>query len=283
MPDWLFESLVRQYGVEETLALAAALNQPAPLDLRVNDLSRPNDAAVIARFAADGLGALAGEFSPGRSASTASRPWPGIPLRRRWRSRMRKPALGLLLAPRRGEMVVDFCAGAGGRPSSSVPSPEEHRQALCLRCFRPAPRQSEAAACPLGPVQRPSGRIEHERDPRVRRLAGKADRVLVDAPVSGPRHPAPQSRSQVAPGRSGDRRTDRQAEAILTAAATLVRPGGRLVYATCSLLAAENDAVVDGFPGRASRFPAASAGDILARQEIALEPTACGSSPPSWL
>lgn len=89
--------------------------------------------------------------------------------------------------------------------------------------------------------------IAHERDERVKRLYGKADRVLVDAPCTGTgtlrRHPdlkwrqSPATLAELAP-------TQR---AILAAASKLVKPGGRLVYATCSVLAAENEAVADEF------------------------------------
>ena len=89
--------------------------------------------------------------------------------------------------------------------------------------------------------------IAHERDTKVKRLAGKIDRVLVDAPCTGfgtlRRNPdlkwrqTPQDVAELAA---------KQAR-ILDAASTLVKPGGRLVYATCSVLPEENDAIVDAF------------------------------------
>ncbi|MEY3474975.1 MAG: hypothetical protein RL087_1433, partial [Pseudomonadota bacterium] len=95
--------------------------------------------------------------------------------------------------------------------------------------------------------------IAHERDDRIKRLAGKIDRVLVDAPCSGlgtlRRNPdlkwrqTPESVAEMAV----------RQQAILTAAARLLRPGGRLVYATCSLLAQENEAVVAGFEAEHGR------------------------------
>jgi 16S rRNA (cytosine967-C5)-methyltransferase len=108
--------------------------------------------------------------------------------------------------------------------------------------------------------------IAHERDDRIKRLAGKIDRVLVDAPCSGlgtlRRNPdlkwrqSPQAILELT-GKQG---------AILTSAARLLKPGGRLVYATCSLLAQENEAVCDAFsaahPGFEKRDAAALLGDL---------------------
>jgi 16S rRNA (cytosine967-C5)-methyltransferase len=108
---------------------------------------------------------------------------------------------------------------------------------------------------------------------KVKRLAGKLDRVLVDAPCSGlgtiRRNPDLKWRQTPA---SVDELSVKQA-AILRAAATLVKPGGRLVYATCSLLAAENEAVVDAFLSAHADFVVVSAQEILAAQQIAID---CG-------
>ena len=111
--------------------------------------------------------------------------------------------------------------------------------------------------------------INNEHDNRVRRLAGKADRVLVDAPCSGTgtlrRNPDSKWREPdlIEAAASQTR--------ILEAAATLVKPGGRLVYATCSLLREENDAIVDGFLARHADFFRLPAQDILARRGVTLE------------
>ncbi len=113
-------------------------------------------------------------------------------------------------------------------------------------------------------------RIESENDQKVKRLAGKLDRVLVDAPCSGlgtlRRNPdlkwrqSPESVAEL---------TAKQA-AILASASRLVKPGGRLVYATCSLLAEENEAIVGDFLAAHADFRVLPAGEILQRQGIAL-------------
>jgi 16S rRNA (cytosine967-C5)-methyltransferase len=113
--------------------------------------------------------------------------------------------------------------------------------------------------------------IAHERDAKVKRLAGKIDRVLVDAPCTGfgtlRRNPdlkwrqSPQDLVEL---------VAKQAR-ILAAAATLVKPGGRLVYATCSVLPDENDAIVDAFLAAHPHFRAVDASAELARAGIALD------------
>jgi 16S rRNA (cytosine967-C5)-methyltransferase len=115
--------------------------------------------------------------------------------------------------------------------------------------------------------------IASENDPRVKRLAGKIDRVLVDAPCSGlgtlRRNPdlkwrqSPEALAEL---------TAKQA-AILASAARLVKPGGRLVYATCSLLPEENEAIVAAFLAANEAFVPVSAEEVLAKQGITI---ACG-------
>ncbi|HSQ81145.1 MAG TPA: RsmB/NOP family class I SAM-dependent RNA methyltransferase, partial [Casimicrobiaceae bacterium] len=113
--------------------------------------------------------------------------------------------------------------------------------------------------------------IAHERDAKVKRLAGKIDRVLVDAPCTGfgtlRRNPDLKWRQS-----ENDLRelAEKQAR-ILAAAATLVKPGGRLVYATCSVLPEENDTIVDAFLAAHPEFAQGDASAILAQAGIALD------------
>jgi 16S rRNA (cytosine967-C5)-methyltransferase len=111
--------------------------------------------------------------------------------------------------------------------------------------------------------------IENERDPKLKRMAGKADRVLVDAPCSGlgtlRRNPDLKWRQSPA---TVAELAIKQAS-ILAAASRLVKPGGRLVYATCSLLADENQAIVDAFVAGHPDFTIDPADEILGRQGVA--------------
>ena len=113
--------------------------------------------------------------------------------------------------------------------------------------------------------------IAHERDVKVKRLAGKIDRVLVDAPCTGfgtlRRNPDLKWRQT----EDDLRELVAKQAAILDAAATLVKPGGRLVYATCSVLPDENDAIVDAFLAARPKFAQLDAAAILAQAGIALD------------
>jgi len=273
LPDWLYNALEAQLGAEEVLTLAQALNQPAPLDLRVNTV-KTNREAVLARFVEDGIAAVHGPLSP---MAVRLREKPALakhPLFLEGAFEVQDEGsqlLGYLLEPKRGEMVVDFCAGAGGKTLllGALMKNTGRLYAFDVSDKRLANLKPRLARSGLSNVH--PARIEHERDTKVKRLAGKVDRVLVDAPCSGlgtlRRNPDlkwRQSEDSVA------ELTVKQA-AILDAAAKLVRPGGRVVYATCSLLTAENDAIVEAFLVRHPEFTLTSASGVLAKQGIALD------------
>jgi 16S rRNA (cytosine967-C5)-methyltransferase len=179
--------------------------------------------------------------------------------------------LGYLMEPKRGELVVDFCAGAGGKTLllGAMMKNTGRLYAYDVSDKRLAKMKPRLARSGLSNVH--PARIEHERDIKIKRLAGKADRVLVDAPCSGlgtlRRNPDLKWRQNEA---SVAELTVKQA-AILDAAAKMVRPGGRLVYATCSLLTAENDAIVEAFLAGHPEFTLTPASTVLAKHGIALE------------
>ena len=267
LPDWLANALREQLPETEFWPLVAALSEPAPLDLRVNGLkARRED---VQRTLAD--------------AGITAEPTPHSP----WGLRVQgKPALNklevftsgavevqdegsqllaLLLDAKRGEMVVDFCAGAGGKTLALGAAMRNTGRLYAFdvsghRLDALKPRLARSGLSNVYPAQ-----IAHERDDRVRRLAGKIDRVLVDAPCSGlgtlRRNPdlkwrqSPQSVAEL----------QAKQQAILASAARLLKPGGRLVYATCSLLAAENQAVAQAFEaGHGRDFVAVPAAEALA-------------------
>ena len=248
LPEWLVTPLKAQLG-DELWSLAEALQQPAPLDLRVNSLvaKRPE---VQAQFAQAAIKSIATPFSP-------------------WGLRLEgKPALNkldaftrgaveiqdegsqllaLLLDARRGEMVVDFCAGAGGKTLAIGAAMRNTGRLYAFdtsahRLDALKPRLARSGLSNVHPAA-----IAHERDDRIKRLAGKIDRVLVDAPCSGlgtlRRNPDLKWRQSP---KTVQELASRQA-AILQGAARLVKPGGRLVYATCSMLPEENEAIAEAF------------------------------------
>lgn len=273
LPDWLYETLAAQFAPDDLAALAASLNQPAPLDLRVNPLKAERD-AVLARLNADGLAAQPGRYSPLAIRFAGKPSIARHPLFLEGAVEVQDEGsqlLGFLVAPRRGEMVADFCAGAGGKTLllGALMRSQGRLYAFDVaekRLAKLKPRLARSGLSNVYPV-----RIDSENDGKIKRLAGKLDRVLVDAPCSGlgtlRRNPDLKWR-QTAP--SVAELTVKQA-AILHAASALVKPGGRLVYATCSLLAAENDAIVSAFLAAHPEFVALPACDVLRQQGIAVD------------
>ncbi len=271
-PDWLYERLLAQWPEAELELLARALNQSAPLDLRVNILKTTREDA-LAQLAASGLAAAPGALSPWAIRLAEKPALAKHPLFMEGCVEVQDEGsqlLGLLLAPRRGEMVVDFCAGAGGKTLllGALMKNAGRLYAFDVSDKRLAnlkPRLARSGLSNVHPV-----RIEHERDLKVKRLAGKIDRVLVDAPCSGlgtlRRNPDLKWRQNE---KSVAELCAKQA-AILASAANLLKPGGRLVYATCSLLHDENDAIVDAFLAAHPDYQVLSADEALARHGVSL-------------
>jgi 16S rRNA (cytosine967-C5)-methyltransferase len=276
LPEWLVQPLKEQLGAE-FWPLVDSLNQSAPLDLRVNTLTdkRPDVQKEL------------------KLAGIAAQPTPYSP----WGLRLdTKPALtkldafargaievqdegsqllALLLDAKRGEMVVDFCAGAGGKTLAIGASMRNTGRLYAFdtsahRLDALKPRLARSKLSNVHPAA-----IAHERDERVKRLAGKIDRVIVDAPCSGlgtlRRNPdlkwrqSPQSVQEM---------TVKQA-AILQSAARLLKPGGRLVYATCSLLPQENEEIAQAFSLANSGFNPLPAAEILSNLKVDGAPTLC--------
>jgi 16S rRNA (cytosine967-C5)-methyltransferase len=271
LPHWLYVAIEQQYP--DAVALLAASTEPAPLDLRVNSL-KASRAAVIEELAAHHVQAVAARYSP-EGIRLATKPaltqWPAY---REGRIEVQDEGSQLvarLLQPRRGEMVVDFCAGAGGktlalgalmRSSGRLYAFDIHQK----RLDGLGPRLKRSGLSNVHPVA-----IRSESDIRVKRLAGKCDRVLVDAPCSGSgtlrRNPDLKWRfdeTELA-------RVNEVQRAVLAAAARLPRRGGRLVYATCSLLARENQQVIEDFLATHADYHLVPAHDVLSAQGIEIE------------
>jgi 16S rRNA (cytosine967-C5)-methyltransferase len=273
LPDWLYDKFVAQYGEEETQALAAVLNTPAPLDLRVNSLKSDRD-KVIAELA---TAPIAAEPTP--YSALGLRIWKkpalqNLPLFKEGAIEVQdegSQVLAQLLGARRGEMVVDFCAGAGGKTLAIGAIMRNTGRLYAFdvsekRLTKLKPRLARSGLSNVHPVV-----IAHERDAKVKRLAGKIDRVLVDAPCSGMgtlrRNPDVKWRQQP----EGIAELTEKQASILDGAARLVKFGGRLVYATCSLLDEENDGIVQGFLASHPDFELVPMHKVLAEQRISLE------------
>lgn len=284
LPEWLATALREQVGGEFD-ALVNSLNQAAPLDLRVNILKRKREAAL------DEL----------QKAGLACAPTPYSPLGIRLEGKpslAKLPAfvqgevevqdegsqlLALLLDAKRGEMVVDFCAGAGGKTLAIGAAMRNSGRLYAFdtsshRLSALAPRLARSGLSNVHPVA-----IAHERDERIKRLAGKIDRVLVDAPCSGL---GTLRRSPDLKWRQTPETVAAQGElqrAILHSAARLLKPGGRLVYATCSLLPDENEKVALDFGEAHKDFEILPAVELLAAAQVPQPDGLCAGNHLQWL
>jgi len=276
LPLWLYAALAAQY--EDVQALTEVLAEPAPLDLRVNTLKIGRD-EVLAELRGATRSHAPLDAEPTRFSPDGVRLYekPGLtrwPLYRDGLIEVQDEGSQLiarLVAPRRGDMVADFCAGAGGKTLAlgSLMRSSGRIYAFDINARRLAglgPRLKRSGLSNVHPAA-----IHSENDPKVKRLAGKIDRVLVDAPCSGSgtlrRNPDLKWRFDDA---ELARVNDVQAR-LLRAASRLVKPGGRLVYATCSLLACENQHVVDRFLREDPGFAPLPAADVLAHQGIEID------------
>jgi 16S rRNA (cytosine967-C5)-methyltransferase len=273
LPDWIVERLRRDRSEADLLALARGLNEPAPLDLRVNTLRSDREEAGRG-LAESGIASAPTPYSP-------------VGLRVEGRPPVNRHSLFLagaievqdegsqllclLVAPRRSDLVVDFCAGAGGKSLMLGALMRSQGRIYAFdvssaRLARLGPRLKRSGLSNLHPAP-----IRDENDIRIKRLAGKIDRVLVDAPCSGlgtlRRNPDLKWRQSP---RSVEELKAKQA-AILHSAARLVKPGGRLVYATCSLLAEENEDIVATFLGAHPEFRQLDCAHLLREAGVSLD------------
>ncbi|CAB3746555.1 RsmB/NOP family class I SAM-dependent RNA methyltransferase [Paraburkholderia humisilvae] len=273
LPDWIYEALAKRFEPQELVQLAAALNYPAPLDLRANPMKASRD-EVLQALTNAGIDAGAMPFAPFGVRVAGKPPLTKLDaFQNGWIEVQDEGSqlLCTLVAPRRGEMIVDFCAGAGGKTLALGAMMRSTGRLYAFdvserRLAKLKPRLARSGLSNVNPVL-----IDSEHDAKIKRLAGKIERVLVDAPCSGlgtlRRNPdlkwrqSPESIGELTPKQT----------AILASAARLVKKGGRLIYATCSILEAENEAVVAQFLADHPDFTLVPARDVLAEQRIELD------------
>ncbi len=262
IPDWLAGPFEENFA-DEWPAEAAALAARAPLDLRVNTLKSDREKVLhqLKRF-----GATAGRISPVAVRLPARAGWERAPNIQREEIFQRghvevqdegSQAAALLVYAQPGDQVLDLCAGAGGKTLALAAHMENRGQI----------HATDADAGQLAPiferVKRAGARnvqIHGARDD-LSALEGKMDRVLIDAPCSGSgtwrRRPETKWRLSE---QTLERRMDDQAE-VLERARSFVRPGGYIVYVTCSMLPQENEGAIDTFLEHSPEFAPVSAGE----------------------
>jgi len=246
-PCWLDASLRRRFG-DRTATEMAAMAGRAPVDLRANLLKTTRDAA-LAQLAAKGIAARPTARSPHGLRLDAHDRLDELALLREGLVEPQDEAAqlcALLVGAEPGMQVVDYCAGAGGKALALAALMRNKGQVYALdrdprRLQRLGPRAQRAGARNI------QARPIKADDPWLAELAGRCDRVLVDAPCSGTGtwRRNPEARFRLTPDMLAAH--TRRQDQVLRDAADLVRPGGRLVYATCSLLPEENEDRVAAF------------------------------------
>ena len=272
LPAWLWEKLSQNFGEQDALALAESLNTPAPLDLRVNTMKSDRE-TVIASLA---QAPIIAEPTPFSSTGLRVRKKPSIqnlPLFKDGTIEVQDEGsqlLAQLVGARRGEMVADFCAGAGGKTLALGATMRNTGRLYAFdisekRLAKLKPRLARSGLSIVHPVV-----FAHEKDSKIKRLAAKLDRVLVDAPCSGlgtlRRNPDVKWRQTP----EGVAELNVKQASILASASRMVKPGGRLVYATCSILDEENEGIVQAFLAAHPDFTLIPASQILEEQKIEL-------------
>jgi 16S rRNA (cytosine967-C5)-methyltransferase len=264
-PDWLDEPLARQYGDDRALE-TAALAARAPVDLRVNSLKTDVARALkaLSPLGAAPAGLLADALRvPAPDAAERAAPVESAPeFQKGWfevqdlGSQIAAAAAGEI----KGRQVLDFCAGGGGKTLALAAAMGNSGQLYAYdsdarRLSETVKRATRAGVRNLQ-VRSPL------RPDALDGLEGRMDLVFVDAPCTGSgtwrRHP--DAKWRLTPAQL-ERRIAEQDE-VLAAAGDYVKPGGRLIYVTCSLLAEENE-------DRVATFLAANPGFESAPIELA--------------
>jgi 16S rRNA (cytosine967-C5)-methyltransferase len=264
-PDWLDPYLVRVFG-DERAAEGEALASRAPLDLRVNTLSATRD-EVLPRLSH--LGAEPARWSPTglriRLAADAKSPAihaEPVYLKGQIEVQDEGSQLAALLAGAKpSEQVIDLCAGAGGKTLALAAAMESHGQIYATdsdkrRLAAIHERIARADARNIQ-VRTPRGETDALAD-----LAGRADLVLIDAPCTGTGtwRRNPDAKWRIRPGSLAERLKEQ--EIVLDRACGLVKPGGRIAYITCSVLAEENGDQIRAFTTRHPDFSVEKPGEV---------------------
>jgi 16S rRNA (cytosine967-C5)-methyltransferase len=273
LPPWIAARFVEELGLPEARELARAMNQRAPLTVRANLLRASRDELGV-RLAAEGMGCTPTAFSPwGLTLDGHQNAFGLRSFREGWFEIQDEGSqlLALALGARPGKVVVDACAGAGGKSLAlamemhnrgdlhALDSDEGRLSEARRRARRAGVHNLRARVIPAGA----------EAEAALADLAGKADRVLVDAPCSGlgTLRRKPDARWRLAP--EDPARFAALQRELVARFAGLLRPGGRLLYATCAIGRAENEEVAafvaSEVPGMAPLPVAEGLGEARAR------------------
>jgi len=248
-PEWVWEPMSKAYGVEESKRILAAMQAPNDLHLRVNTLKNTREAALEALKDTE-FEMTAGALSPWTIRVKGRPQISQNTLFNDGRIEVQNEGsqlIALVCDVKPGMKVVDFCAGAGGKTLALAAQMNNKGKIVACDVLSGRLNRSKKRFQRAGVHNVETRPLANERDKWVKRHKEQFDVVLVDAPCSGVgtwRGDPDKRWRQLGPGLS--ELVPLQAE-ILDSAARLVKPGGRLVYATCSLLPAENEIQTQNF------------------------------------
>ncbi len=283
LPQWLQPRFARRFG-DRWREHAEALNRSAPVDLRVNRLKADREAARAALEAA-GHAAMPTPWSPdGLRLDARFVPGALAPFTEGWVEPQDEASqlVALLTDARPGMTVVDLCAGAGGKTLALAATMENRGRLVACdsdprRLARLAPRTARAGVTIVDQiVVKTDG---EPLPPPLAGLAGRADRVLVDAPCSGTGTWRRQPDARLRLGEGDLDRLVALQDRLLAQAAELVRPGGRIVYAVCSVLAEEGPECIAATAGRSPALHPIAPSILMEKAGLPPLPGACMADP----
>lgn len=262
-PRWLVEMWADQLGLNETRALCESDNEIPPLTARANPLKIPRS-DLIARLTRSGCGAVPTPYAPdGIILSDLPTPVGDMQPYREGQIQIQDEAsqmISLLVDPRPGEEVLDLCAGAGIKATHLAQLMLNRGKIVAMDISRRKIESLRDLAQRLG-VTIIEPIVHDATQPPPEELRERFDRVLVDVPCSGlgTLRRNPEIRWHTTP--EGLAALPPLQREILKNAVSYLKKGGTLVYSTCTISSAENEAVVGGFladnPGLAPGRPAA--------------------------
>ena len=254
LPDWLWAKLISLYGVDQATNLGQSLLEPADLNIRVNQLKQKKVNEVLTILQKD-FSEVKDKIYPTHFSKLGISLPRGTPINRHHLFKEGSievqdegsQLISLMLNPKRGQMVADFCAGAGGKTLAIADLMKNSGRVYAFdvsdrRLENLKTRLKRSGASNIYPQ-----RIQNENDLKIKRLKHKFDRVLVDAPCSGF---GTLRRNPDLKWRYGEKdliEINIKQLNILNAAASLCKKGAYLLYATCSILKNENEEIVEKF------------------------------------
>jgi 16S rRNA (cytosine967-C5)-methyltransferase len=247
-PEWIEKSLIKRFGPGYEQEMAAQIDEAAT-DIRANALKATRDEAIAA-LSAENVTATATHLSPLGLRLDGRPPMGALKCFQDGLIEVQDEGsqlAALLVDARPGQRVVDFCAGAGGKTLAIAAAMKNKGKIVACDTLKGRVERAGDRLKRAGVFNVERRGLESERDPWVKRHAGSFDRVLVDAPCSGTGtwRRNPDAKWNLQP--EDLPRLAKLQASILDSAQRLVKPGGRLVYATCSMLAEENDHQIDAF------------------------------------